>query len=104
MKIESEILRYYEQGREDSRSTAAPSLELIRTQVLLRRFLPAAPARVLDVDPEPERFTTAYFHTYEELTAEVTESGLAGSVVLPVEGPPPAGAGPHLWRWGGRYE
>lgn len=49
MEIEREIRGYYDQGREDGRLTERPSLELIRTQVLLTRFLPAAPARVLDV-------------------------------------------------------
>jgi SAM-dependent methyltransferase len=49
MEIEREILGYYDQGLEHARLTAQPSLELIRTQVLLQRFLPAAPARVLDV-------------------------------------------------------
>jgi len=49
MAIESEILSYYDQGLEHERLTAQPALELIRTQVLLKRFLPTAPARVLDV-------------------------------------------------------
>jgi SAM-dependent methyltransferase len=49
MEIEREIRGYYDQGLEDARLTARPSLELLRTQALLKRFLPAAPARVLDV-------------------------------------------------------
>ncbi len=49
MVLEPEVLGHYEEGRERARLTTAPSLELIRTQVLLRRHLPPAPARVLDV-------------------------------------------------------
>lgn len=45
-----EILGYYQQGREDGRLRAgAGLLELLRTQDVLRRLLPAAPVRVLDV-------------------------------------------------------
>jgi SAM-dependent methyltransferase len=47
--IDAEISDYYDLGLEHDRLTAEPSLELIRTQILLTRFLPAAPARVLDV-------------------------------------------------------
>ena len=49
MQIENEILGYYDEGREHARLTSGPTLELIRTQVLLQRFLPAAPSRILDV-------------------------------------------------------
>jgi SAM-dependent methyltransferase len=49
MPLEREILAHYDEGREQARLTAAPSLELLRTQVILRRRLPAPPARVLDV-------------------------------------------------------
>jgi SAM-dependent methyltransferase len=49
MAIDPDIVAYYEEGRERDRLTAAPSLELLRTQVLLERYLPAPPARVLDV-------------------------------------------------------
>ena len=49
MPLEPEIREYYDQGLEHDRLTARPSLELLRTRVLLQRFLPAAPARVLDV-------------------------------------------------------
>jgi SAM-dependent methyltransferase len=49
MEIEPAIRGYYDQGREHDRLTARQSLELIRTKVLLERFLPAAPARILDV-------------------------------------------------------
>jgi SAM-dependent methyltransferase len=49
MALEREILDHYDEGREQPRLTAAPSLELLRTQVLLRRHLPPPPARVLDV-------------------------------------------------------
>ncbi|HEY6785838.1 MAG TPA: methyltransferase domain-containing protein, partial [Trebonia sp.] len=49
MEIESEVLAHYAEGREHGRLTSRQSLELLRTRVLLERFLPAAPARVLDV-------------------------------------------------------
>ena len=49
MEIDAEILAHYAEGREHARLTSAPSLELLRTEVLLERFLPAPPARVLDV-------------------------------------------------------
>src|SRR4051794_19864239 len=49
MALEPEILGHYEEGRERARLTSAPSLELLRTQVLLRRHLPPPPARVLDI-------------------------------------------------------
>lgn len=49
MDIRPEILDFYAQGQEDERLTSRPSLELIRTRVLLDRYLLAAPGRVLDV-------------------------------------------------------
>jgi SAM-dependent methyltransferase len=50
MTIEPEILEYYAQNREGERLTAGPPvLELLRTQLLLQRFLPAPPARVVEV-------------------------------------------------------
>jgi SAM-dependent methyltransferase len=49
VEISAEILGHYADGREQSRLTSGPSLELLRTRVLLERFLPAPPARVLDV-------------------------------------------------------
>lgn len=49
MEIDTEILAHYAEGREHDRLTSRPSLELLRTRVLLERFLPAPPARVLDV-------------------------------------------------------
>jgi SAM-dependent methyltransferase len=49
MEIDAEILAHYAEGREHGRLTSGLSLELLRTQVLLERFLPAPPARVLDV-------------------------------------------------------
>ncbi|TQE33470.1 class I SAM-dependent methyltransferase [Streptomyces ipomoeae] len=48
--VREEILAYYEQGKEDARlREGAGRLEFWRTQEILRRFLPDAPARVLDV-------------------------------------------------------
>jgi SAM-dependent methyltransferase len=49
VEIDTEILAHYAEGREQGRLVSAPSLELLRTRVLLERFLPAPPARVLDV-------------------------------------------------------
>lgn len=46
----NDILGYYERGREDDRlRTGGGRLELWRTQRILRRYLPPAPARVLDI-------------------------------------------------------
>jgi SAM-dependent methyltransferase len=51
--VPAEILAYYGQGQEDARlrhgGAPAGRLEFWRTQDVLRRLLPAAPARVLDV-------------------------------------------------------
>jgi 2-polyprenyl-3-methyl-5-hydroxy-6-metoxy-1,4-benzoquinol methylase len=46
--VEPEILAYYDRGAEQARLTGAPSgrLELVRTQVLLERLLPAAVADI----------------------------------------------------------
>jgi SAM-dependent methyltransferase len=49
MDIDQRIVEYYNRGHENDRLTAQPGLELIRTQVLLERFLPGPPARVLEV-------------------------------------------------------
>jgi SAM-dependent methyltransferase len=48
--VREEILAYYAQGKEDGRlRQGSERLEFWRTQDVLRRLLPAAPARVLDV-------------------------------------------------------
>lgn len=48
--IASEILAYYGAGEEEQRlSSSAGRLERIRTQEILKRHLPSAPCRVLDV-------------------------------------------------------
>ena len=47
--LDSEVLAYYERGRERSRLETTSRLEYLRTKELLERFLPASPARVLDV-------------------------------------------------------
>ncbi|WP_189787145.1 class I SAM-dependent methyltransferase [Streptomyces capitiformicae] len=48
--VREEILAYYEQDKEDARlREGAGRLEFWRTQEILRRLLPGAPARVLDV-------------------------------------------------------
>ncbi|WP_405702518.1 hypothetical protein [Streptomyces sp. NBC_01383] len=47
--FESSVLAYYTQGKEDARLCVGEGrLEFWRTQDVLRRALPAAPARVLD--------------------------------------------------------
>jgi SAM-dependent methyltransferase len=55
--MDEEILRHYEQSDESARlSRGAGRLELYRTQELLRRHLPAPPARILDVGGGPGRY------------------------------------------------
>ena len=44
-----DVAWYYERGREHERLSTSARLEFLRTQELLTRYLPAAPARVLDV-------------------------------------------------------
>jgi SAM-dependent methyltransferase len=53
VELDRDLQAHYAEGRERGRLTSAPSLELVRTQVLLARFLPAPPARVLDVGGGP---------------------------------------------------
>jgi ubiquinone/menaquinone biosynthesis C-methylase UbiE len=48
-EFDSEITWYYGRGQERDRLLTTFRLERLRTQELLDRFLPAAPARVLDV-------------------------------------------------------
>ena len=52
--IDADMQRYYEQGRERERLTrGGGTLELVRTQELLQRYLPLPPADVLDVGGGP---------------------------------------------------
>ncbi|QKG19297.1 hypothetical protein [Actinomadura verrucosospora] len=52
--MDGEVLRYYERGEEDRRLREGDGrLELWRTQDVLRRVLPAPPARVVDVGGGP---------------------------------------------------
>jgi len=52
--IDSDILRYYERGRERERLTRnGGTLELVRTQELLERYLPPPPSAALDVGGGP---------------------------------------------------
>jgi ubiquinone/menaquinone biosynthesis C-methylase UbiE len=52
--IDEDMQRYYERGRERERLTrGGGTLELVRTQELLQRFLPPPPADVLDVGGGP---------------------------------------------------
>lgn len=109
-----EIAAYYECGDEQDRLTARTGrLEWARTWELLGRFLPPAPATVLDVGGGPGAyavplalagsglttgvhrnptgasrfFTTAHFARPDELAAEVTAAGFTAVSVLAVEGP-----------------
>jgi hypothetical protein len=49
MDLDPDILAHYAQGVEADRLTTWARLEAARTRELLRRFLPPAPAVVLDV-------------------------------------------------------
>jgi SAM-dependent methyltransferase len=49
-----EILAYYDEGKERERLANGTSrLEFVRTQLILKRYLPTAPARILDVGGGP---------------------------------------------------
>src|SRR6185312_15517920 len=54
--VDPEIAWYYDRGRERERLSTSARLEFLRTQELLVRFLPAAPARVLDVGGGPGEY------------------------------------------------
>lgn len=50
MGISAEVRAHYDEGREQGRLRKGGGLlELLRTQDVLRRFLPKPPAKVLDV-------------------------------------------------------
>jgi ubiquinone/menaquinone biosynthesis C-methylase UbiE len=51
--FDSDISAYYDRGEEAARLGGSGRLEFVRTQVLLERFLPPAPADVLDVGGGP---------------------------------------------------
>lgn len=53
MPIDADMAAYYSAGREADRLTTWGKLERARTEVLLERYLPRAPARVLDVGGGP---------------------------------------------------
>lgn len=78
--LADDIRRYYDKGGEDARlRQGSGRLELWRTQDILRRWLPEAPAT-------GGRFTTAYFHRPDELAEEMSEAGLSDVTILGVEG------------------
>ena len=56
-ELDESIRRYYDAGAEQARLAADP-LERDRTQRLLERFLPPAPARVADVGGGPGHYAT----------------------------------------------
>lgn len=56
MSVPPEMIAHYAEGVERPRLTAAASLELLRTQHLLARVLPAPPARILDVGGGPAAY------------------------------------------------
>jgi ubiquinone/menaquinone biosynthesis C-methylase UbiE len=51
--FDEDITAYYDRGEEAGRLSGWGRLEMVRTQVLLERFLPAQPAVVLDVGGGP---------------------------------------------------
>jgi ubiquinone/menaquinone biosynthesis C-methylase UbiE len=51
--LDDDISAYYERGEEEGRLRGGSRLELVRTQELLTRYLPAPPAVVLDVGGGP---------------------------------------------------
>jgi SAM-dependent methyltransferase len=51
--LDPAIQAHYDAGTEQPRLTAQPSLELVRSQELLERYLPPPPASVLDVGGGP---------------------------------------------------
>lgn len=52
-----EVAAFYARGLESERlSTGAGALELLRTQILLQRYLPPAPATIADVGGGPGRY------------------------------------------------
>ncbi|MFL6139810.1 MAG: class I SAM-dependent methyltransferase [Frankiaceae bacterium] len=51
--LDPDVLAHYDRGDERGRLTDEPSLERLRTEALLERLLPPAPARVLDVGGGP---------------------------------------------------
>src|SRR4051812_50100873 len=89
-RMREEILAYYARGTEDARLRpgGAPSgrLEFWRTQDVLRRLLPAAPARVLDVGGGSGGHA-------EWLARGGSAAGPLGPVPLPAEQAPPAPRG-----------
>jgi len=54
--VDPDVAWYYERGHERERLSTTARLEFLRTQELLERFLPAAPARVLDVGGGPGEY------------------------------------------------
>ncbi len=93
------MLEHYTAQDEGTRLTRTGHgrLELLRTRELLAQHLPAAPARVLDVGggtgvhaswlAASLDFTDAYFHTPQELSAELTQAGFEGRSRLRRRGP-----------------
>jgi 2-polyprenyl-3-methyl-5-hydroxy-6-metoxy-1,4-benzoquinol methylase len=51
--LDRDILAHYERGQEHERLDTEATMELVRTQELLRRYLPAPPAVILDVGGGP---------------------------------------------------
>lgn len=70
----SDIVKIYEAGNEDGRMVAASNrVEWVRTLELLERWLPGAPARVLDIGGGPGRYA-----------AWLTERGYTVTLLDPV--------------------
>lgn len=58
MSFDDDIAAYYARGEEEGRLRGWGRLEYVRTQELLERFLPAAPAVVCDVGGGPGAYAT----------------------------------------------
>lgn len=55
--FDEDITAYYDSGEEQERLSGWGRLEFVRTQELLRRYLPPAPARVVDVGGGPGAYS-----------------------------------------------
>jgi SAM-dependent methyltransferase len=53
-EMQREIIEHYQEGREEGRLFSGPGiLERVRTEEIIARFLPAAPARIADIGGGP---------------------------------------------------
>ena len=87
----SKVVTYYESGVENDRlASGIGRLELARTESLLRRLLPPAPSRVLDVGGGPGRYAAMLAHQgYEVVLVDPVPLHVeeARARVVAIEGP-----------------